>query len=506
MKNNWNTVNIGTHCGLLDGTIKSHECDPLEDCQKCHGSGRCQKCQGTGDIDCHVCHGSGQCKDCRGQGSLRCTECGGSGRCRKCGGTGQVVCTHCHGNGEVRNPDYLKPGHSGASEFYQCKFCHGTGYVVCTHCAASGLRKTARFFDLESSNASGSGKCPKCEGTGQLICKTCNGTGECTSCSGSGKETCSYCHGSGNCTNCDGTGRVTCRRCDGSGWYQTFSMYETQCYAEKWEYFSSEELRKCLTLVVSRPVYKNIYRKWKTKGTLEFDRLDDVIDKVNRDFGNTESYKAYENAYDFAVKSSGFKDVPYEKSLEIDKIPATKIVFSLNGKEYSAYIVGDNGVVLCDELPIKIEIFKPSFFQRLIMFFTKKKRHLSYIKLAAYIFQCDGKSMEESHVLDVFVSALKLTPAKQDELKEQLKTYNKEMPYEVLRKNISSLFFSKKTLTFAWQCMTIDKNASSQEQALFDKLVAEYKLDLAEVELMKRFATKYSSLKDEQLVKEYLSN
>ena len=78
------------------------------------------------------------------------------------------------------------------------------------------------------------------------------------------------------------------------------------------------------------------------------------------------------------------------------------------------------------------------------------------------------------------------------------------MPYEVLRKNISSLFSSKKTLTFAWQCMAVDKNVSSQENELFAKLVAEYKLESSEVETMKKFATKYSLLKDEHLVDEYL--
>ena len=36
------------------------------------------------------------------------------------------------------------------------------------------------------------------------------------------------------------------------------------------------------------------------------------------------------------------------------------------------------------------------------------------------------------------------------------------------------------------------------------KLVAEYKLDSSEVETMKKFATKYSLLKDEHLVDEYL--
>lgn len=361
-----------------------------------------------------------------------------------------------------------------------------------------------RFAFGTSKNACGTGRCTKCDGTGELVCKTCEGSGNCTSCKGSGRETCSHCSGNGDCPNCDGSGKVTCRRCEGSGWYQTFSLYDSKCYVKKWEYVSLEELQEGLKLAKPRPVYKDIYRKWRTKGVVEFDRIDDVINKSNHDFGNAESYKTFENAYTQAVNASGVKDTPYEKSLNMERVPVTKIDFSLNNKEYTVYVMGDNGVVMSEELPVKVDAFKPTFFQKLKLTFTKKKRHLAYIKLAAYIFQCDGKSMDESHVLDVFIAALKLKPAKQEALKEQLKKYDSSMPYEAFRKDVSSLFSSKKTLTFAWQCMAVDKNFSSQENELYAKLVAEYKLDPSEVETMKRFATKYSLLKDEHLVTEYL--
>lgn len=500
MENNWNTIEEGTHRGLLDGTIENHECDPQEDCPECRGDRRCTKCHGSGDVDCHVCHGNGQCRDCRGHGRTRCTECGGDGRCRKCGGTGQIICRDCHGTGEKKNS---MAGAYGAKEYVTCGACHGTGYTPCKHCTSTGLN-AARLVFGSSKNASGTGQCPKCDGTGELVCKTCEGSGNCTACHGSGRETCSHCNGNGDCPNCDGSGKVTCRRCEGSGWYQTFSMYDAKCYVKKWDYVSLEELSEGLRLATPRPVYKDIYRKWRSRDVVEFDRINDVINKSNHDFGNAESYKDFEKAYTQAVNASGVKDTPYEKSLEMERVPVTKIDFSLNNKDYTAYVMGDNGVVMCEELPVKVEMYKPTFFQKLKLTFTKKKRHLAYIKLAAYIFQCDGKSIDESHVLDVFVAALKLKPAKQEALKEQLKAYNSQMPYEVLRKNISSLFSSKKTLTFAWQCMAVDKSVSSQENELFAKLVAEYKLETSDVETMKKFATKYSLLKDEHLVDEYL--
>lgn len=500
MENNWKTIEKGMHRGLLDGTIENHECDPQEDCPECRGDRRCTKCHGSGDVDCHVCHGNGQCRDCRGHGRIRCTECGGSGRCRKCGGTGQIMCRDCHGSGKKRNPAFDM---YGGEQWVTCMACHGTGYTPCKHCTSTGLNAT-RFVFGTSKNASGTGKCPKCDGTGELTCKTCEGTGDCTSCKGTGRETCSHCHGDGNCPNCEGSGKVTCRRCEGSGWYQTFSIYDSRCYVKKWEYISLEELQEGLRMAVRRPVYNDVYRKWRLKDTLAFDKVEEVKQKTKEAFGNEEAYKNYEKSYEQAVKNCGVIDTPYEKATEIGQIPVTKIDFSLNGKEYTAFVMGDNGVVMCDELPVKVEAFKPTFFQKLKMTFTKKKRHLAYIKLAAYIFQCDGKSMDESHVLDVFVAALNLKPAKQEALKEQLKSYNSQMPYEVLRKEISSLFSSKKTLTFAWQCMAVDKNVSSQESGLFAKLVAEYKLESSEIETMKKFATKYSLLKDEHLVNEYL--
>ena len=498
MENNWETIDVCSHSGLLDGTIENHECDPLEDCPECRGDGRCTKCHGSGDVDCHVCHGNGQCRDCHGHGRTRCTECGGDGRCRKCGGTGQVTCRDCHGKGETKCTD------SNGFPFYsKCLTCHGSGYVPCKHCTSTGLN-AARLVFGSRMNASGSGKCPKCEGTGELVCKTCEGTGNCTACKGSGRETCSHCNGKGNCPNCNGTGKVTCRRCEGSGWYQTFSMYDAKCYVKKWEYVSLAELKEGLKLATKRPVYKDLYRKWKYKDVIEFDKTEDVKLKSKQDFGNDEAYRSFEKAYEQAVKESGAKDTPYEKSMDMERIPVTKVDFNLNNKEYSVYVMGDNGVVICEELPAKVEMYKPSFFQKLKMAFTKKKRHLSYIKMAAYIFQCDSKDISESHVLDVFIAALKLKPAKQEALKEQLKKYNSNMPYEVFRKEVSSLFSSKKTLTFAWQCMAVDKKVSPQENQLFEKLVAEYKIDSSEVESMQRFATKYSLLKDEHLVKEYL--
>lgn len=493
MDTTWQTENIGKNRGLLNGTIENHECDPQEDCPECRGDGRCVKCDGHGDVDCHVCHGSGRCRDCNGRGKERCDECGGNGRCRVCGGSGKVLCSKCHGEGKVWN----------GNQRWECSKCGGAGYAPCPECTGFGM-KALRFGFGTSANAKGSGKCKKCEGTGELVCKTCHGTGDCQSCGGSGRETCSHCHGSGNCPKCNGTGKITCRRCEGSGWYQTFNVYEAKSYVKKWHYISAEHLEEGMDMADKRPVYKDIYKKWKYRDTVDFDRYEDVRKKTDADFGTSESFNKFEKAYVQASDASKTTDTPYSKSLKIGKVPVTKVDFMLNNNNYSLYILGDNSVVMCDNLPKTIEMYKPSFFQKMKLLLTKKKRHLSYIKLAAYIFQCDGKDMSESHVLNVFYNALNIKPEKKDLLKEQLKKYNSDMPYETFRKEIKSLFSSKKTLTFAWQCMSVDKKISQQENDLFGKIAAEYKLGNDEIESMKKFAAKYSMLSDDSLVNEYI--
>mgnify|MGYP004444499445 CR=1 FL=1 len=57
------------------------------------------------------------------------------------------------------------------------------------------------------------------------------------------------------------------------------------------------------------------------------------------------------------------------------------------------------------------------------------------------------------------------------------------MPYEVFFKQVKCLFKSKKALTFAWQCMAVDKQVSAREVELFDKMVKEFKnIESSEVE------------------------
>lgn len=342
----------------------------------------------------------------------------------------------------------------------------------------------------------GSGKCSKCNGTGQLICDNCIGTG---------KVTCEHCSGTGKCPNCKGSGKVTCTRCNGSGWYQTYKKYTAFCNEIKWEYFSSDNLAEGLRKATGKEVYSGTFKKWKSRDEIAFDNTEDIKRSIDSAFENESIYSDFYAEYK-ATSDSVENSVPYSKIITATKIHTVEIKFHMNGKDYTVYVMGDNSVVLCGDLPSKIEIYAPSFWKRIKMIITYKRRYKAYLKLAAYIFQCDGRTMDESHVLTTFLNDMRISNSKKLALSEDLKRFNNTMAYEELRKHIKPLFTSKKALTFAWQCMAVDKNLSPHEEELFARLGQEYKnLKSTDIDEIKRFANKYSLLKDDYLVKEYLS-
>ena len=142
--------------------------------------------------------------------------------------------------------------------------------------------------------------------------------------------------------------------------------------------------------------------------------------------------------------------------------------------------------------------------ERLKLSLTENSRIKQYAMLAAYIFQCDGKSKDESKMLKLFIKELKLSGPDEQKFKDKLDQYNSSMPYEVFRKKIKALFSSKKTISFAWQCMAIDKKLSESEVRLFEKLCQEFKnLGSEEIEKLKQYAKRFSRINDDSIVIEY---
>lgn len=507
-----NIREIKKNIDVLLGSVESHQCDPQEDCEECHGSGDCHHCQGDGKVDCDDCHGSGdchhchghgrdRCNDCHGQGSNRCDKCGGSGTCRKCGGSGQVRCKKCGGQGTVKE---MK---SWEHEYHwnTCTNCNGKGYVKCPDC--SGFFGSSGSGNCKKCDGTGQLKCKKCDGSGEIVCKHCSGSGKCTNCKGTGELTCKHCNGSGKCTNCKGTGKVTCRRCKGSGWYQTFIKNETTLYAKDWTFVSKNPLNEAIDKSTGPVIYNGIYKKWKSADLVEFDRTEDVYKAIKEYLGEfadkADEYISAYNANTEVKKPAQMNDKPYCRQLKASAIPVTKIEYTTNGVDYVLYLSGDNHIVSYESVPTEISAYRHTLFERIKLAFSEKKRMKQYAMLAAYIFQCDGKTKEESRLLNLILQKLELSDSAESKFKEKLEGFNSSMPYEDFRKQIKGLFSTKKTLSFAWQCMAVDKTVSETEKELFDKLCGEFNLESNEKEVYMNYAKRFARIKDDDIIEEY---
>lgn len=500
-----NIREIKKNIDILLGSVETHECDPLQDCEECDGSGDCHVCDGDGQVDCKDCHGSGDChhchghgkdtcQSCHGQGHTRCNHCGGSGTCRKCGGSGQVRCKNCGGSGTV----YVN------GKTWNCYKCEGTGYRKCPDC--SGMFSGASG-NCQKCKGTGELECKKCDGTGEITCKHCDGSGKCTKCSGTGKLTCEHCEGSGKCPECTGTGKVTCKRCQGSGWYQTFLKSETTLYAKDWTYVSKNPINDAIEKSVGPIIYAGYYMMWKSATQVDFDKTEEVRNVCKEYLGKSadkvdEYVSEYETKRDLRSPARG-NDKPYAKHLTAEAIPVTKIEYTTNGQDYILFISGDNHVVSYDSVPTQIQAYEQSFFERIKLALSEKKRMKQFAMLAAYIFQCDGRSKEESKMLNLLLNELNLSGSSKEKFLEKLDSFNSSMPYTELRNHIKGLFATKKTLSFAWQCMAVDKQISGEEENLYKQLCSEYQLSENEAETLKGYARRFAKIKDENIVSEY---
>ena len=465
--------------GILMGTVETFECDPEEDCPECQNRKVCQECQGEGKVTCPHCHGHRDCPKCNGNGTVPCRSCGGGGSCKKCKGSGEITCSQCGGSGN--GPHYMNE-----SRARTCSKCHGSGRVHCPNC-------------------NGGGHCQHCHGRGEVTCGECDGTRRCKKCDGQGTITCGHCDGSGNCPTCNGHGRVTCRRCQGTGFYQQYIGYKSQGVTKYFLFSGSRNIKDALADSVGTVLYNDVYKRWVDEDTLEFDRTKEAMDAAIR--CDEPLFREFESAYgQFAggQHPSTSADRPYNKALRVQEIPVTRVEYVVDDNPYVLYIMGLNSVVAYDEMPNRIEALRVGFFSRLKMLFTKTSRTKAYAKLAAYIFACDGMSIEESRLMNLAIKKLQLPPEKEQKFRLSLKEFTPSMPYKKFRKHVKALFSSKKTLAFAWQCMSIDKHVSEAETELFDKLLAEFKIPPEHKEKMKGYAARIASLSDKEIIDEYL--
>lgn len=448
---------------VLGGTIVEHNCDTREKCKECMGSGRCRHCGGDGHNECSKCHG---------EGSEICRKCGGTGYCRRCNGSGEVTCTECGGKGWRNKSD-------GTTE--KCWKCSGKGMIECPDCGS-------RYR----------GKCRECNGRGVVTCSKCYGRG---------KISCSDCHGSGVCDNCNGNGYLVCSRCNGTGVYLTFNRVVPILYTSETTMYSSEQISALLDKATKEIVFDGTIHKESKYGITEYDKIDEVGSLLNMAFLHLpDAADYYVDQYTALAKERQQNGALYKLNSRIFMVPAAKVSYRVNNKDYSVLLLGKNGVISTESFPTIINEVKDNMIQRFLKSVTRRKRLVSYIKLAAYICQSDGVDVSESRLLNAFINKLKYNKQKEETFKSELSKYNsKYLPYVELRKEIKSLFVSKKMLSFAWQCMSVDKKHSEQEKVLFDTLCQELKVtNPQELEKLERFAERFARLDNEMIVEEYL--
>ena len=396
--------------GILYGSVKSHECSPIEICPVCEGTGVCQECNGAKRITCPVCYGetkcvacdgtgiytcrncegTGICPDCGGNGSIACPNCGGEGiiTCPDCDGYGVITCPDCDGYGVITCPDCDGTGNyidepctkCGGTGYYtwekkcyacngtgqyvvECRRCKGGGEITCRECDGEGTvecekcdgegtlecRKCHGNGVIKCKECKGNGTCSHCHGKGSFQCKACGGTGVCGKCKGKGDIWCPACHGTAKCSNCQGEKHVKCSRCNGTGVYQTFTEYSLK---------ETVTTRNMCSFSLNDTCFDEI------KGDLCYD------DVVYDFFGNKANVYNLEYAVDSTSgvcvnllkewlaldKNSILVDDKLVKEcfqlrLRLYKIPMTKIVLEYKSNEFTIWIVGNNKILCYDNIP-----------------------------------------------------------------------------------------------------------------------------------------------------------
>ena len=471
-----------TVTGILDGTIQNHQCDPYVRCNDCNGTGKCRRCNGEKHLECNMCEGSGDCHNCHGDGIVECNHCNGLGDCPTCNGTGLsgTSCPACGGNGKLYD--------EATKRKTTCPNCGGRGVMPCPECTGNGYKP---------------GKCTQCKGKGEVQCHLCNGSGKCSYCKGKGHHTCDTCKGTGKCDKCNGSGKLKCTRCDGSGWYQTYFTYTATHVTESYSWASNADYAKELRQAQGLSVFSGRLKKWQKANIQEYDhtvRLRSSVAAASG--GDTRSADRFIAEHEEVIGKP--KGIRYASDAEATLVPAVRIDFVLEQVPHSMVILGHNGVVVYDSLPSKLEQYRVGFFNRIKMSFNRSRRHMEYIRLAAYIFQTDGRALEESRLLNAFVRQLGYRPAKTKQLIKSLDVYDNDMDYNELREEIKHLLSSRRVLTFAWQCMERDGRVSDREQQLWQQLTAEFDVSESELQQLKRNASRYALLNDEEIVEEYL--
>ncbi len=319
--------------------------------------------------------------------------------------------------------------------------------------------------------------------------------------------TCNECSGSGDCQNCDATGKVVCSRCDGTGWYQTFRIANTTDYARGAIGLGDCNVKEFLAQASGETIFNGVYKSWESFNILATDESEKRDQEVERSLGPFASkYKdclAKINSSE-AFSPANQSDGRLRSQMAVTEVDHLLIRYSINGKEYTVDLLGNNHLAAYDEVPTVMEEFKLGKVDRYKMAFSEKRRLKAMALMAAYIYGCDGWNPAEVRVLKCLVAELEKRPEKRARLFNKLVNVHSTMSEDEVIKKSKPMFVSKKGLTFVWHCMNTDHTISPQEEELFTRLTTLYPdLSAEDLNTIKLRAHKFNKLSDEYLIKEY---
>ncbi len=403
-------------------------------------------------------------------GSVKTFECDPTETCGNCGGNGR--CPSCNGQGETR-----------------CPSCGGRGINRCSRCGGGGIDRDGK-------------RCYMCHGSGTIDCSRCHGKGYIM---------CNTCWGSGRCMTCGGTGEVTCERCQGTGFYQQYLEYTAYyCVRQLCHPGPTPDLIDGLRVATGEELYKAVCKLWRKEGILAFDDTEKDLKKLCDTANKYETYaedfkKQYEQTSEMQENIPEY--MSYKNTLISSKIPATRIRYEINGKDYEMVLLGDNGVVCYDDLPKSIKVFEMSKADRVKQDRFARHRHKDLAKLTAYIFNLDGISPEESSNLYLIMKHMCLNANQRDRrMRYYSYRYTPKVSHEAMVRKLKHLLVSKKTISYIWQCIAVDREISLNEQAFFNHVIKSCNISESDLSSLKRFSSKFATLESDQFVKEYLDS
>lgn len=360
------------------------------------------------------------------------------------------------------------------------------------------------------SKCDGSGTCSSCSGRRSRVCTSCGGKGykrekrpsggydnsRCFWCSGDGRIDCSSCSGRGRCQNCAGSGRLICSRCNGTTYYQTYKGFSTTIDAKSKEYFfaADKALEQYFEKTVNKTVYEDDIIEWSSESEIIYDKREEIA--VLNDF----SANINDDIENFPSVHQGSK--LGRVTVSIQNVPVAKIEFNFEGKPYTLHVFGENNLCYYESLPEK-HSYKAGWLRRLMLYFTKTKRRRAFMYIAGYIFKSDEKTAEaETEMFTALLNEIKLSNADKEKLKSVM---HRTHSLEEIKPFINCVKKDRRSLIFAWHCITADKEETAAEEAAFKRLTELYKVDAAEVENIKKKAHQFSGLTTSQMLEEYFN-